>query len=459
MDLNVVILAAGKGTRMKSRLPKVLQPLAKKPLLAHVLETSFKVNAHKVIVVYGHGGDAVKTEIAAHFPQAPIRWVEQAEQLGTGHAVKQALDLLETNTRTLILYGDVPLISEATLSRFLNEVQPGECGVITVKLDDPTGYGRIVRDHAGVVREIVEEKDAGKEIRKIEEVNTGIMLADSIDLQQWLPTIENKNAQGEYYLTDLVRISNEHDVPVIGCRVKDPIEVEGVNDKRQLAKLERMLQKHLAEKLLVAGATLADPGRIDIRGEVTVGQDCFIDVNTIFEGLNSLGDNVQIGPNCLIQNSTIGSNTVIKANSVLENAVVGEYCDIGPFARLRPGTSLSDQVKIGNFVETKNIQMGEASKANHLTYLGDSVIGKDVNIGAGTITCNYDGANKHQTVIGDNAFIGSNSSLVAPVEIGEGATIGAGSTISKDAKSQALTVTRAKQVTLENWTRPTKKPK
>ncbi|MBA54347.1 MAG: UDP-N-acetylglucosamine diphosphorylase/glucosamine-1-phosphate N-acetyltransferase [Pseudomonadales bacterium] len=459
MDLNVVILAAGKGTRMKSRLPKVLQPLAKKPLLAHVLETSFKLNAHKVIVVYGHGGDSVKTEIAAHFPDAPIHWVEQAEQLGTGHAVKQALDLLETNTRTLILYGDVPLISEATLSRFLNEVQPGECGVITVKLDDPTGYGRIVRDHAGVVREIVEEKDAGKEIRKIEEVNTGIMLADSIDLQQWLPTIENKNVQGEYYLTDLVRISNEHDVPVIGCRVKDPIEVEGVNDKRQLAKLERMLQKHLAEKLLLAGATLADPERIDIRGEVSVGQDCFIDVNAIFEGKNSLGDNVQIGPNCLIQNSTIGSNSVIKANSVLENAVVGKDCDIGPYARLRPGTKLSDQVKIGNFVETKNIQMGMASKANHLTYLGDSVIGKDVNIGAGTITCNYDGANKHQTVIGDNAFIGSNSSLVAPVEIGEGATIGAGSTISKDAKGHALTVTRAKQVTLESWTRPTKKPK
>ena len=459
MDLNVVILAAGKGTRMKSRLPKVLQPLAKKPLLAHVLETCFKLDAHKVIVVYGHGGESVQAEIGAYFPNAPIQWVEQTEQLGTGHAVKQALDLLETNTRTLILYGDVPLISEATLNRFLNEVQPGECGVITVKLNDPTGYGRIVRDHAGVVREIVEEKDAGKEIRKIDEVNTGIMLADSIDLQQWLPTIENKNAQGEYYLTDLVRISNEHDVPVIGCRVKDPIEVEGVNDKRQLAKLERMLQKHLAEKLLVSGATLADPDRIDIRGEVTVGQDCFIDINAVFEGKNQLGDNVEIGPNCIIQNSTIGSNSIIKANSVLENAVIGENCDIGPFARLRPGTHLSDRVKIGNFVETKNIQMGVASKANHLTYLGDSLIGTDVNIGAGTITCNYDGANKHQTIIGDNAFIGSNSSLVAPVEIGKGATIGAGSTIAKPAKDNALTVTRAKQITLDNWSRPTKKPK
>lgn len=459
MDLNVVILAAGKGTRMKSRLPKVLQPLAKKPMLAHVLETSFKLEAHKVIVVYGHGGDSVKSEISRYFPDAPIEWVEQAEQLGTGHAVKQAMTLLETNTRTLILYGDVPLISESTLSRFLNEVQPGECGVLTVKLNDPTGYGRIVRDHAGVVREIVEEKDAGKEIRKIEEVNTGIMMADSIDLQQWLPTIENKNAQGEYYLTDLVRISNDHDVPVIGCRVKDPIEVEGVNDKKQLARLERMLQKHLAERLLVQGATLADPARVDIRGEVNIGQDCFIDINAVFEGNNTLGNNVQIGPNCVIENSVIGDNTIIKANSVLENAILGEHCDVGPFARLRPGTELANGAKIGNFVETKNIKMGAGSKANHLTYLGDSEIGTDVNIGAGTITCNYDGANKHKTKIGDGAFIGSNSSLVAPVEIGKGATIGAGSTISKDAKEQTLTVTRAKQVSVDGWKRPEKKPK
>lgn len=459
MDLNVVILAAGKGTRMKSRLPKVLQPLAKKPMLAHVLETSFKLEAHKVIVVYGHGGDAVKTEIEQYFPKAPIEWVEQAEQLGTGHAVKQAMNLLETNTRTLILYGDVPLISEATLSRFLNEVQPGECGVLTVKLTDPTGYGRIVRDHAGVVREIVEEKDAGKEIRKIEEVNTGIMMADSIDLQQWLPTIENKNAQGEYYLTDLVRISNDHDVPVIGCRVKDPIEVEGVNDKKQLARLERMLQKHLADQLLVQGATLVDPARIDIRGDVTIGQDCFIDINAVFEGHNTLGNNVHIGPNCVIENSVIGDNTVIKANSVLENAVLGEDCDIGPYARLRPGTRLGEGAKVGNFVETKNIVMGKGSKANHLTYLGDAEIGDNVNVGAGTITCNYDGANKHKTIIGDGAFIGSNSSLVAPVVIGAGATIGAGSTISKEAKAETLTVTRAKQITIDGWKRPQKQPK
>ena len=459
MDLNVVILAAGKGTRMKSRLPKVLQPLAKKPMLAHVLETSFRLDAHKVIVVYGHGGDAVQAEIERYFPDAPIEWVEQSEQLGTGHAVKQALNHLQTNTRTLILYGDVPLISEATLNRFLNEVQPGECGVITVKLPDPTGYGRIVRDHAGVVREIVEEKDAGKEIRKIDEENTGIMLADSFDLQQWLPTIENTNAQGEYYLTDLVRISNEHEVPVIGCRVKDPIEVEGVNDKRQLAKLERLLQKQLADKLLLQGATLVDPARIDIRGSVDIGQDCFIDINTVFEGKNCLGDNVRIGPNCVIENSVIGSDTIIKANSVLENAVIGEACDIGPYARLRPGTKLGNQAKIGNFVETKNIQMGDGSKANHLTYLGDSEIGEQVNIGAGTITCNYDGANKHKTVIGDNAFIGSNSSLVAPVNIGQGATIGAGSTISKDARDNALTVTRAKQITVDGWQRPQKQPK
>ena len=456
MDLNVVILAAGKGTRMKSSLPKVLQPLAKKPMLAHVLETCFELAAHKIIVVYGHGGERVRGEITARFPDRNIHWVEQPQQLGTGHAVRQAMDQLETNTRTLVLYGDVPLISEATLSRFLNEVQPGECGIITVKREDPTGYGRVVRDHAGVVREIVEEKDAGKEIRKIEEINTGIMLADSIDLQQWLPTIDNRNAQGEYYLTDLVRIANQHEVPVIGCRVKDPIEVEGVNDKAQLAHLERRLQTALAQRLLVQGAILADPQRIDIRGQVQVGQDCYIDINAVFEGHNVLGDNVQIGPNCVIENCRIGANTIIKANCVLENAVIGTDCEVGPYARMRPGTELAQRAKVGNFVETKNIFLGKGSKANHLTYLGDTQTGEKVNIGAGTITCNYDGANKHKTIIGDGAFIGSNSSLVAPVTIGAGATIGAGSTITKPAADNALTLTRAKQVTIEGWQRPKK---
>ena len=457
MDLNVVILAAGKGTRMKSRLPKVLQPLAKKPLLSHVLETSFNLDATRVIVVYGHGGELVQDTIAAQFKDKSIVWVEQREQLGTGHAVKQALPALQDGSRTLVLYGDVPLTSEDTLSRFMNQVAPGQAGILTVKLENPKGYGRIIRDHSGAVREIVEEKDAGDEIRKIQEVNSGIMLVDTLDFQGWLPKLDNNNAQGEYYLTDIVKIANEHNVPVMGCLVEDPIEVEGVNDKRQLARLERMYQKHLADQLMVAGATLADPERIDIRGTVNVGQDCYIDINSVFEGKVTLGSNVQIGPNCVIINSAIGDNTVVKANSILENAVVAADCEIGPFARLRPGTEMKEHAKVGNFVETKNIVLGKDSKANHLTYLGDAVIGEKVNIGAGTITCNYDGVNKHKTVIGDGAFIGSNSSLVAPVEIGSGATIGAGSTITKTAKEHALTVARGKQVTLEGWQRPTKK--
>ena len=457
MDLNVVILAAGKGTRMKSRLPKVLQPLAKKPLLAHVLETSFRLNASRVIVVYGHGGDQVRDTITRQFPNQPIHWVEQREQLGTGHAVKQALPELQDGSRTLVLYGDVPLTSEDTLTRFLNQVAPGQLGVLTVRLDNPKGYGRIIRDHSGAVREIVEEKDAGDEIRKIQEVNTGILLADSLDLQAWLPQVGNNNAQGEYYLTDLVKIANEHEAPVIGCQVEDPIEVEGVNDKRQLARLERMYQRQLADQLMVAGVTLIDPERIDIRGSVSVGQDCFIDVNCVFEGTVSLGNNVEIGPNCVIINSSIADNSVVKANSILENATVGTECEVGPYARLRPGTELKQHAKVGNFVETKNIVLGKDSKANHLTYLGDAVIGDKVNVGAGTITCNYDGANKHKTVIGDGAFIGSNSSLVAPVEIGAGATIGAGSTITKSAAENALTVARGKQVTIDGWQRPTKK--
>lgn len=457
MDLNVVILAAGKGTRMKSRLPKVLQPLAKRPLLSHVLQTSLRLNATRVIVVYGHGGEQVKEQISSQFPGSPIEWVEQREQLGTGHAVKQALPQLQDNSRTLVLYGDVPLTGDDTLNRFLNQVSPGQCGVLTVKLANPKGYGRIIRDHAGVVREIVEEKDAGEEIRKICEVNTGIMLADTLDLQAWLPKITNNNAQGEYYLTDVVKLANDHDVPVIGCLVDNPVEVEGVNDKRQLARLERMYQQQLADELMMAGATLIDPARIDIRGSVSVGQDCCIDINCIFEGNVTLGNNVQIGANCVIINSSIADNSVVKPYCHIENAVIGADCDVGPFARLRPGTEMKEHARIGNFVETKNTVLGKGSKANHLTYLGDTVTGDKVNVGAGTITCNYDGVNKHKTIIGDGAFIGSNSSLVAPVEIGAGATVGAGSTITKDADQNALTVARAKQITVTGWKRPEKK--
>lgn len=457
MNLNVVILAAGKGSRMESNLPKVLQPLAKKPLLSHVLTTSLNLRANKVIVVYGHGGDLVRETIDETFSDAPIVWVEQKEQLGTGHAVQQALPELEPGTRTLILYGDVPLVTVASLNGFMEETATDGCGVLTVKLDDATGYGRIIRDESYHVTRIVEEKDASDAQRQINEVNTGIMLVNTDLLAKWLPQLSNDNAQGEYYLTDIVKMANDEHVSVNATVVSDPMEVEGVNDKVQLAGLERLYQQAKARELMIAGATLADPNRLDIRGKVTVGKDCFIDVNAVFEGNVQLGENVEVGPNCLIINSRIGDNVVIQANSVIEDAVVEASCQIGPFARLRPGTEMHRNAKVGNFVETKKAVIGEGSKVNHLSYVGDSELGKDVNVGAGTITCNYDGVNKHKTVIGDNAFIGSNSSLVAPVEIGAGATIGAGSTIAKNAPPEKLTLTRAKQLTLAGWKRPTKK--
>lgn len=457
MDLNVVILAAGKGTRMKSKLPKVLQPLAKKPLLSHVLETSDLINANDIIVVYGHGGDEVQTVIGQLHPEQTIHWIEQVEQLGTGHAVKVALPLLAAGTRTLILYGDVPLITQQTLEKFIQSTDEEGCGLLTVQLQNPQGYGRIIRNADNQVTAIVEEKDASDSEKLVSEVNTGIMLVNTDLLAQWLPALSNSNSQGEYYLTDIIKMSADSGVPVQATIVTDPMEVEGVNDKVQLSKLERLYQAKQAEVLMRSGATLADSARIDIRGEVIVGADCFIDVNAVFEGKVTLGENCSIGPNCSISNSTIGSNSVIKANTVIEDSLIGNEADIGPFARIRPGTITETGVKIGNFVETKKSYINEGSKVNHLTYIGDAEIGKGVNVGAGTITCNYDGVNKHKTIIGDNAFIGSNSSLVAPVDIGEGATIGAGSTVSKSAQEHALTVTRAKQVTLTNWQRPTKK--
>lgn len=457
MNLNVVILAAGKGTRMKSLLPKVLQPLAKRPLLVHVLSTTFSLNAHRVIVVYGHGGDQVKTCIEQTFADKPIAWAEQAQQLGTGHAVMQALPALEDDARVLILYGDVPLTSTSTLERLFGLVPADQLGVLTIHMDKPTGYGRILRDANGNVLQIVEEKDATPEQKLVTEVNTGIMVASARKLREWLPALSSNNAQGEYYLTDIVKLANDDGTGVKAVVVTDPIEVEGVNDKRQLARLERMYQQRNAEHLMAMGATVADPARLDVRGSVTVGSDCYIDVNVVFEGHVTLGNHVEIGPNCVIIDSVIGNNSVIKANSILENARLADHCDVGPFARLRPGTELASGAKIGNFVETKNARLGPHSKANHLTYLGDAEIGKDVNVGAGTITCNYDGANKHKTIIGDGAFIGSNSSLVAPIEIGAGATIGAGSTVTRKAEAHALTVTRAKQATVEGWQRPVKK--
>lgn len=457
MKLNVVILAAGKGSRMKSNLPKVLQPLAKKPLLSHVLTTSLNLHANKVIVVYGHGGDKVKTTIEETFAEAPIVWVEQKEQLGTGHAVQQALPELEPGTRTLILYGDVPLVTEQSLSNFMEETAVDGCGVLTVRLEDATGYGRIVRDESYHVTKIVEEKDATDLQKKIDEVNSGIMLVNSDLLKKWLPQLSNQNAQGEYYLTDIVQMCNGEHVPVNATMVTDPMEVEGVNDKLQLANLERLYQVSLAKQLMQDGATIVDPTRIDIRGKVTVGPDCYIDVNCVFEGTVTLEENVHIGPNCVLMNCSIGAGTVIHPNTVIENSTVANKCNVGPYARLRPDTHLKTGARVGNFVETKKSVIGEGSKVNHLSYVGDSELGEGVNVGAGTITCNYDGANKHKTLIGDNAFIGSNSSLVAPVTIGDGATIGAGSTIAKDAPAAKLTLTRAKQITLDGWKRPTKK--
>ncbi|CBL47375.1 UDP-N-acetylglucosamine pyrophosphorylase protein [gamma proteobacterium HdN1] len=457
MKLDVVILAAGKGTRMKSFLPKVLQPLAKRPLLSHILETSLSLNAHKVAIVFGHGGDQVQSQIKKEFSDAPIAWVEQQQQLGTGHAVSQALPVLDDDARALILYGDVPLTSIATLVGFQDSVPKDQLGVLTIEMAVPTGYGRIIRGECGQVVRIVEEKDASVAEKAVTEVNTGIMVAPAARLKEWLPRLSSNNAQGEYYLTDIVKLANEGGVAVQAVLVDDPMEVEGVNDKRQLAKLERLLQAKHANHLMAMGATLADPARVDVRGQVEVGSDCFIDVNVVFEGRVVLGNNVEIGPNCLIKDSVIGNNTTIKANSMLDNARLADHCDVGPFARLRPGAELASAARVGNFVEVKNTYLGAHSKANHLAYLGDCEIGTEVNVGAGTITCNYDGVNKHKTRIGDGAFIGSNSSLVAPLEIGAGATIGAGSTITRKAEADALTVTRAKQTTIEGWRRPTKK--
>lgn len=457
MDLNVVVLAAGKGTRMKSKLPKVLQPLAKKPLISHVLDTSFKLNATRVVVVYGHGGAEVQAVVNMLHPEKPVHWAEQTEQLGTGHAVKVALPNLEAGSKTLILYGDVPLVSQETLTTFIQSTVETGCGLLTVKLEEPRGYGRIIRDESGEVSAIVEEKDASDKQKLVNEVNTGIMLVNTSDLQRWLPEIGSENAQGEYYLTDIIKMAADEGICVQATTVTDPMEVEGVNDKLQLQKLERLFQAAKANQLMREGATLVDASRLDIRGEVSVGTDCYIDINAVFEGNVSLGDNCMIGPNCTISNSTLGNNVVVKANTVIEEATIGDAADIGPFARIRPGTVSEEAVKIGNFVETKKAHIKAGSKINHLSYVGDAEIGKGVNIGAGTITCNYDGVNKHTTVIGDSAFIGSNTSLVAPVKIGEGATIGAGSTVSKDAKENALTVTRAKQITLAGWQRPVKK--
>jgi len=455
MSLQVIILAAGKGTRMRSALPKVMQPLAGQPLLHHVIVAARELGAERPIVVYGHGGDVVQRAFAGQ----ALDWVLQAEQKGTGHAVQVALPVLAGEGRTLILYGDVPLISVATLQRLI-EVVPDDTslGLLTVHLPDPTGYGRIVREQGRVVR-IVEQKDASADEKRITESNTGILCVPNTLLHAWLPALKNNNAQGEYYLTDLIGMATAHGIPVTAVHPDTIWEVEGVNDKLQLAALERVWQRHQAEQLMRAGVTVLDPARLDVRGQISHGMDVSLDAGVIIEGRVVLGDNVRVGAGCILKDCEIGAGTEIKPYSLIDSAVVGARAVIGPFARLRPGSTLADEVHIGNFVETKATRMGTGSKANHLAYLGDSDIGAGVNIGAGTITCNYDGANKHKTTIGDDAFIGTNNSLVAPVTIGAGATTGAGSTISKDVPASTLAVARAVQKTIEGWQRPRKASK
>ena len=452
MALGVVILAAGQGTRMRSSLPKVLHTLADRPLLQHVIDTARTLNPEKIVVIYGHGGEDVRTCIN----DADLIWAEQAEQLGTGHAVQQAIPHLDGLDRVLVLYGDVPLTRSETLQGLLDAAGNG-FGLLTVELDDPSGYGRVERDAEGRVMRIVEQKDANSEQLALREINTGIMVIPESRLHDWLGQLENNNAQGEYYLTDVLAMAVIEGMPISVSQPEDLMEAEGVNNKRQLAALERAWQRRAADDLMDAGLTLRDPARFDLRGKLEHGRDCVIDVNVIIEGEVTLGDNVQVGANTVLRNVRIADNVTIRENCVLEEALVGEDSQIGPFSRLRPGAELVGGAHVGNFVEIKKSTIGLGSKVNHLTYVGDSEIGSGVNIGAGTITCNYDGANKHKTVIGDDAFIGSNTALVAPVEVGKGATIGAGSTIGKDAPEGRLTLTRAKQMTIPNWVRPKKK--
>jgi bifunctional UDP-N-acetylglucosamine pyrophosphorylase/glucosamine-1-phosphate N-acetyltransferase len=452
LNTSIIILAAGQGKRMNSALPKVLQPLAARPLLQHVIECSRELGASDICVVFGHGGDAVQ----ARFDGDNIRWALQAEQLGTGHAVLQAMPDTPDSNRVLILYGDVPLLRSQTLAKLIDECGQDDAAVLTVEMDTPFGYGRIIRDNGSVVKS-VEERDASDDEKAITEVNTGVMCAPADKLKSWLGRLSNDNSQGEYYLTDVLGMAVSDGVVVHGVKADNQEEVMGINDKKQLAEAERALQNRLVEKLQVDGVTFADPARVDIRGDLTCGKDVFIDVNAIFEGNVSLGDNATVESNNLIRDSEIGAGTIIHSNCHIESSTTGNDCEIGPFARLRPGAELANNVKIGNFVEVKKSTIADGSKVNHLTYIGDTVIGTGVNIGAGTITCNYDGANKHQTVIGDDVFIGSGVELIAPIEIGKGATIGAGSTISKPAPEGKLTLERAKQVTIPSWKAPVKK--
>ena len=452
MSLTTVILAAGKGTRMRSALPKVLHKVAGKAMVQHVIDNAKALGATTTNLVYGHGGEVLLEQLAHN----EANWVLQAEQLGTGHAVAQAVPHINDDDTVLVLYGDVPLTRQSTLERLLAVTPKNGLAVLTVHLTNPNGYGRMLRDNGKLVG-IIEQKDASPEQLAITEVNTGIMAVNGGLLKGWLSRLSNNNVQGEYYLTDIVAMAHADGIEITSAHPDHPMEVEGANNRVQLAGLERALQQWQAETLMLNGATLADPARIDVRGNVTTGEDVLIDINVIFEGNVTLGHNVVIGPNCVLKNCTIGDGTVIKANTMIEDATVAAKCTLGPYARLRPGSVMEEDSHVGNFVEMKKTRLGKGSKANHLTYLGDAEIGEKVNIGAGTITCNYDGVNKSKTIIGDNAFIGSNSSLVAPVNIGTMATIGAGSVITTSVNDEQLAVARGKQRNLDGWQRPVKK--
>lgn len=455
MGLSVIILAAGQGTRMRSQLPKVLHPLAGKPILQWIVDAAQQLKPNDIYIVYGHGGEQVQAAIKAD----NITWVQQTQQLGTGHAVQQVLPHLKKDQQVLILVGDTPLISPETLKRLLANTKPGNLGLLTVDLENPFGLGRIIRNQDGTMTAIVEEKDATPAQKKITEINTGIMAFASNDLYLWLPQLKNNNAQKEYYLTDVMAMAVADKRQIDTLQPEDAHEVLGVNNRAQLAALERFYQQQNAERLMLQGVTLNDPARFDVRGELTCAEDVTIDINVIIEGKVTIGRNVIIGANTVLKNVTIGEGTVIHPHCHIDGAVIGRECQIGPFARIRSGTALQQHVKIGNFVETKNAKIADHSKVSHLSYIGDAEIGKEVNIGAGVITCNYDGVSKHKTIIGDGAFIGSDSQFVAPVTVEPGAYIGSGSTITRTAPAGKLTLARAKQVTIDKWQPPKKQPK
>jgi bifunctional UDP-N-acetylglucosamine pyrophosphorylase/glucosamine-1-phosphate N-acetyltransferase len=453
--LSIVILAAGEGKRMKSALPKVLQPLAGRALLEHVIDTARSLVPQAIHIVYGHGGERVRSTLGG----APVSWTLQAQQLGTGHALLQAMPQIPDDHRVLVLYGDVPLIGRATLLQLLELAGADALGLLTVRFDQPDGYGRVVRSARGLVQKIIEQKDATARERSIRECNTGVLVSPARRLRSWLARLTTANSQGEYYLTDVIALAVTEKVPVRALLTSQPSEVLGVNDKAQLAQLESLWRARRADELLAAGVTLADPARVDVRGTLTHGRDVFIDVNVIFEGRVTLGDRVHIGAGCVVRDSEIGADTQVHPHCVIEGAVIGPACLIGPFARLRPAATLAAEVHVGNFVEVKNSRLGAGSKANHLAYVGDAQLGSRVNVGAGTIVANYDGAAKHQTTVGDDVHTGSNSVLVAPIIVGAGATIAAGSTVTREVPPGKLTIARAAQTTVEGWHRPSRPKK